>query len=95
MLPNAKQHLQFEKIEVMYQGQHLVIPFEKLQPYFFPNTPLQERGLQDFAQAEIYSSGQHLYLIYSLANGGAAQYSLVIHIEDGKLKQQYAWLESY
>ena len=90
-LPTASHFYQLSKIEIDYAGKKLLIPLEQVEQFFMPNTPLLKGGLQDFEMAEIYSSGKNVYLIFSLANGGAAQYSLIIHSEDGKLKNIQSW----
>lgn len=90
-LPTASHFYQLSKIEIDYAGKKLLIPLEQVEQFFIPNTPLLKGGLQDFEMAEIYSSGKNVYLIFSLATGGAAQYSLIIHSEDGKLKDIQSW----
>jgi len=86
--------LQFASIDILYQGQNIHIPAQVLENYFIPNTSFSKDGLQDFAQAKIYSKGQDLYFINILAGGGAAQYVLIIHIQNGKLVKIQAWNES-
>lgn len=93
-IPNTKQHLQIVKVDIHYQNKAMVISAKRLEPYFLPNQPLEKGGLQDFEMAEIYSKGPDLYILNSLANGGAAQYSLIIHIQNGALKELDAWNES-
>ncbi len=86
--------LQFSSIDILYQGNKIHIPSQDLENYFFPATPLSKGGLQDFAEAEIYSKGQDLYFINTLVGGGAAQYVLMIHIQNGKVVKVQAWNES-
>lgn len=92
MLPTHSLH--FASIDILYQGKNIQIPSQELENYFFPDTPLSKGGLQDFAEAEIYSKGQDLYFINTLAGGGAAQYVLMIHIQNGKVIKIQAWNES-
>ena len=88
------ESLQLKNIEIQYNGQKFSIPAQDLQYYFLPATPLSQGGLQDFAEAEIYSKGNELYFINTLAGGGAMQYTLVIHIKNGKVLKIQAWNES-
>lgn len=87
-------NLQLKNIEIQYNGQKISIPAQDLENYFIPDTPLSNGGLQDFAEAEIYSKGQDVYFINTLAGGGAAQYVLMIHIQNGKVVKIQAWNES-
>lgn len=86
--------LQLASIDISYQGKNIHIPSQDLENYFMPSTPLSKGGLQDFAEAEIYSKGQDLYFINTLAGSGAAQYVLMIHIQNGKVVKIQAWNES-
>lgn len=83
--------LQLAQIDVNFNGQKIAIPAQDLQAYFIPVTPMSAGGLQDFAEAEIYSKGTDLYILNTLASGGAAQYTLMIHIQNGKVVKIQAW----
>jgi hypothetical protein len=85
---------QLREIHVLYNGKTTIIPQQNLEQYFFPNTPLVKGSLNDYETAEIYSQGNDLYILNSLSNGGAAQYTMLLHIKDGKLIKQSAWSES-
>ena len=91
-LPSGR--LQFASMDILYQGKNIHIPSQDLENYFISETLLSKGGLQDFADAEIYSKGQDLYVINTLADGGAAQYVLMIHIQNGKVVKIQAWNES-
>lgn len=93
-LPTPKDTLQLKNIDIQYNGQKISIPEQDLQYYFLPATPLSKGSLQDFAEAEIYSKGNELYFINTLASGGAMQYVLVIYIQNGMVKSIKAWNES-
>lgn len=92
VLPTGR--LQFSSMDILYQGKNIHIPSQDLENYFISETPLSKGSLQDFADAEIYSKGQDLYIINPLAGGGAAQYVLMIHIQNGKVVKIQAWNES-
>ena len=85
---------QLREIHVLYNGKTTIIPQQNLEQYFFPNTPSAKGGLNDHETAEIYSKGHDVYILNSLSNGGAAQYTMLLHIKDGKLIKQSAWSES-
>ena len=86
--------LQFKSIDVQWNGNKISLSSKDLEQYFFPSTPRVKGGKQDFAEAEIYSKDKDLYIINTLATGGAAQYVLVIHIQNGKILDIRAWNES-
>lgn len=86
--------LQFKSIEVQWNGKKISLSSKDLEQYFFPSTPRVKGGKQDFAEAEIYSKDKDLYIINTLAVGGAAQYTLIIHIQNGKVISTRAWNES-
>lgn len=82
---------QFKQILINFNGENIVIPAQKLEQYFFP---LDRYGnLYDFEQAKVYSKGNDLYVINTLTIGGAAQYNMVIHIQNGLVKPIQAWSE--
>ncbi len=93
-LPRQDKLYQFNQIELRYNGKITIIPKQNLEQYFFPNKPLQIDGLQDYQMSEIYSKNKDVYIFNSLSNGGATQYTLFLHIQDGKLIKQSAWSES-
>lgn len=94
VLPTKGTMYQLGQIKVTYQGKTTIIPQQNLEQYFFPNTPLSKGGLNDHEMSEIYSKGNDIYILNSLSNGGAAQYTLLLHIKNGKLIKQSAWSES-
>ncbi|MDV2438237.1 SH3 domain-containing protein [Acinetobacter gerneri] len=81
--------LQFKQIDIVWNGKTIVIPAEKLQHYFFPKDRLGAK--YDFEQSEIYSKNNELYILNTLSTGGAAQYNLMIHIDNGQVKTIQAW----
>ncbi|WP_338560939.1 SH3 domain-containing protein [Acinetobacter sp. KS-LM10] len=93
-LPIKGKSYHLYEIKITYNGKITIIPQQNLEHYFFPNTTLAEGGLQDYEMAEIYSKGNDLYILNSLANGGAAQYTMLLHIKDHKLIRESAWSES-
>lgn len=94
MVSSKDSMFQLSKITIHFNGQQVIILAQNLEQYFLPNTPLAKNGLQDFEESEIYSNGQDLYIFNSLANGGAAQYTLMFHIRNGKIVSQQAWSEA-
>lgn len=93
-LPSQDGMYQLGEIKVTYNDKTTIIPKQKLEQYFFPNKPLAKGDLKDHEMSEIYSKGKDLYIFNRLSNGGAAQYTLFLHIRDGKLIKQSAWSES-
>ena len=79
---------------MQWNGNKISLSSKDLEQYFFSSTPGVKGGKQDFAEAEIYSKDKDLYIINTLATGGAAQYVLVIHIQNGKILDIRAWNES-
>ena len=92
-LPDQDKLYQFAQIKLRYDRKITIIPKQNLEQYFFPNKPLDPGGLQDHQMSEIYSKGKNVYIFNSLSNGGATQYTLFLHIQDGKLIKQSAWSE--
>lgn len=93
-LPVPDKFYQLAEIKLSYNGKTIIIPKQDLEQYFFPNKPLAVGGLQDHQISEIYSKGTDVYIFNRLSNGGAAQYTLFLHIRDGKLIKKSAWFES-
>ncbi|QIO07238.1 SH3 domain-containing protein [Acinetobacter shaoyimingii] len=93
-LPSEDGMYQLREIKITYKGKTIIIPQQNLEQYFFPNTPLAKDNFHDHELSEIYSKGNDIYILNSLSNGGAAQYTLLLHLKDGKLIKQSAWSES-
>lgn len=89
-IPN-NDYYQLSRIEIKYNGENIIIPYDILKGYFFPKVALNDKS--DISQFKVYLKGQDLYLLNQFNSGGAATYNVVFHIKDYKLKQIKVWSE--
>lgn len=92
-IPHQQGMYQLAEIKINFNGKHITIPQAQLEPYFFPNSPLGHNTQNDHEMATILSKDDQLYILLDLNTGGAGQYHLNVHIEQGKVKTLQAWRE--